>query len=204
MDSGYEEEEKEEEEEEEEEEDDHGKGNVIENDVDEDNVPPTRANRRIFNTEALQLSLSSGRYPEYLGIEGPSEIDNPVDCTPLDYFFKLWPRSLMDVIVKETNRYGLHHNSRWVEVHREELVTFFGIITMMGLQRLPRIKDYWSSRLSNCCDGAPLTKFMPIHRFWKIWSNLHVVDNSDPISRGGGFTQKFQPVLSVLTQHEKA
>ena len=39
-------------------------------------VVPNRHNRRVYNEEALQLSLGSGRYPEFLGIEGPQ---NPMD-----------------------------------------------------------------------------------------------------------------------------
>ena len=42
---------------------------ILELDDFDDCVEPTRERRRICNEEALQLSLSSGRYPEYVGIE---------------------------------------------------------------------------------------------------------------------------------------
>ena len=52
----------------------------------DDCVEPTRERRRICNEEALQLSLSSGHYPEYLGIEGPQDRNNLQTCNPLDYY----------------------------------------------------------------------------------------------------------------------
>ena len=60
---------------------------ILELDDSDDCVEPTRERRRICNEEALQLSLSSGRYPEYLGIEGPQDRNNPQTCNPLDLFF---------------------------------------------------------------------------------------------------------------------
>ena len=50
---------------------------ILELDDSDDYVELTRERRRICNEEALQLSLSSGRYPEYLGMEGPQDRNNP-------------------------------------------------------------------------------------------------------------------------------
>ena len=55
---------------------------ILEPDDSDNCVKPTRERRRICNDEALQLSLSSGRYPEYLGIEGPQDRNNPQTCNP--------------------------------------------------------------------------------------------------------------------------
>ena len=67
----------------------------------------------------------------------------------------------------------------------------------MGIHRLPRIRNYWSrDRLL----GVPsLHRYMSSARFWSLWSNLHVVDNtSTPASGGGGVSRKIKPVLDVL------
>ena len=96
------------------------------------------------NEEALQLSLSSGRYPEYLGIEGPQDRNNPQTCNPLDFLILLWPESLCD-LSRETNRYG-----------RSKLLTFLGLITVMGIKKLPTIENYWSASLNFCCEFLPL------------------------------------------------
>ena len=64
---------------------------ILELDDSDDCVEPTRECRRICNEEALQLSLSSGCYPEYLGIEGPQDRNNPQTCNPLEFFFYYGP-----------------------------------------------------------------------------------------------------------------
>ena len=60
---------------------------VLELDNSDDCVEPTRERRWICNEEALQLLLSSGCYPEYLGIEGPQDRNNPQTCNTLDFLF---------------------------------------------------------------------------------------------------------------------
>ena len=172
---------------------------ACDDDMDSDEcVIPTCKNRRIVNEEALHLSLNSGRYPEYLGSEGPRDRNNPEHYTPLDFLFQLWPVSLCDLIVEETNRYG-RGKSKWVDVSRDELLAFLGIVTLMGIKKLPRIRQYWSSSLNFCCTKPPLKLIMSHNRFWQIWSNLHVVDNSK-LSGREGLTRKFKPVLDVLSR----
>ena len=92
----------------------------------DDCVEPTHERRRIYNEEALQLSLSSGRYPEYLGIEGPQDRNNLQTCNPLDFLFLLWPESLCGLIVDETNRYG-RNKPNWLDIDRDALLAFLGL-----------------------------------------------------------------------------
>ena len=132
-----------------------------------------------------------------MGIEGPQDRNNPQTCNPLDFLFLLWPESLCDLIVDETNSYG-RSKPNWLDIDRDELLTFFGLITMMGIKKLPRIENYWSASLNFCCELPPLKRFMSSRRFWQIWSNLHVVDNST--LSGNGLTRKFKPILDVLSR----
>ena len=60
---------------------------ILEPDDSDNCVEPTRECRRICNEEALPLSLSSGCYPEYLGIEGPQDLNNPQTCNPMIFLF---------------------------------------------------------------------------------------------------------------------
>ena len=85
-----------------------------------------------------------------------------------------------------------------MDIDRDELLTFLGLITMIGIKKLPRIENYWSASLNFCCELPPLKRFMSSHRFWQIWSNLHVVDNST--LSGNGLTRKFKPILDVLSR----
>ena len=94
----------------------------------------------------------------------------------------------------ETNRYS-GCKAMWVDVDREELLSFFGLVTMMDTKRFLRLKNYWSKDFNFCCN-SPLRKVMSRTRFWQLWSNLHVVDNAQITSRG--LTSKIKPVLDVL------
>ena len=86
---------------------------------------PNCQNRRVCNEEELQLSLGSGHYPEFLGIEGPQ---NPMDTcmnSPMDNLLLLWPKFLSNLMVAKTNRYG-GCKAMWVDVDREEVLSFLG------------------------------------------------------------------------------
>ena len=60
-----------------------------------------------------------------MGIEGPQDCNNPQTCNPLDFLFLLWPESLCDLIVDETNSYG-RSKPNWLDIDRDELLTFLG------------------------------------------------------------------------------
>ena len=157
---------------------------------------PTLKRRKRASTRALSLSLKSGKYPEYLGYEGPYVFHDPNSYSPVDFLNLLWPDTLCDVIVEETNRYARdRHRAKWVDVDRAEMWTFLGICTLMGIHRLPRINDYWSR---DSLLGVPvLQEHMSLNRFWSLWSCFHVVDNSN-LPAFGGVSRKFKPVLDVL------
>ena len=132
-------EEKEEEEEEEEEEED-------EEEEEEEDLPCTSKRKKKASNYALSLSLQSGRYPEFKGIEGPSPIVDP-SVSPLEIVRLLWPNTLCELIAQETNRYAIVDCKlkNWSDVTAEELWAFLGIIVIMGIHRLPKIDNYWSS-----------------------------------------------------------
>ena len=82
-------------------------------------LAPTPKVLRLKSERALRLSLN---YGIYLGIEGPTEPKDP-QCTDWDeYLYMLWPQSLCDLIVAETNRYArLRKKGNWADVDREEM-----------------------------------------------------------------------------------
>ena len=167
LDSAAEEEEEEEEEDEEEEEEEE----------DLDGLPCMSKRKKKASNYALSLSLQSGRYPEFKGIEGPSPIVDP-SMSPLELVKLLWPNTLCELIAQETNRYAIVDRKfkNWSDVTAEELWAFLGIIVIMGIHRLPEIDNYWSS--DRFLGVEPVQKCMSRNRFWSIWSNIHLVDNS--------------------------
>jgi len=57
----------------------------------------------------------------------------------------VWPTSLCELIAVETNRYAKQNNCpKWVDVSTDEVWILLGIVVLMGIHRLPQIKDYWS------------------------------------------------------------
>ena len=159
-------------------------------------MAPTRKNRRLANDCALQLSLRSGRYPKSHGFTGPYVAMDPSQNNPLDYFELLWPQHLVDVIVVETNRYARQKRVKnWLDVSRDEILAFLGIILLMGINWVPKMSDYWSKdpKVNNSVMKAHMT----VKRFWAIWSNLHVVDNAT-LEPGHGLNAKLKAVVDTL------
>ena len=51
---------------------------------------------------------------------------------------------------------GRNKRTNWVDVSTDEIWTFLGIVILMGIHRLPRVKNYWStdSLLGGTCRTA--------------------------------------------------
>ena len=134
-----------------------------------DGVAPTPKRHKFAQDKALEASLGSGLYPR-----------NPApDLDPKDndaHLRLLWPKSVCELIALETDRYANQKGvTNCVSVSVSEVWSFLGIVILMGVRRLPRIRNYWSR---DCFLGiSALQECMSLSRFWALWSNLHVVDN---------------------------
>lgn len=170
-----------------------------ESELDElDGLAPTPKRRKLANSRALRLSLKTGCYPKYKGKQhqGATNRMDPDRHNALDYLNLFWTSPLTDTIVEETNRYARSQNRRgWKDVDGNDVWTFLGTILAMGIVREPRIENYWSE--DPLLESPVIQKHMSLHRFWSIWSSLHVVDNST-LSPGDGLSAKIKPVLDVL------
>uniref|UniRef100_A0A7I4Z0Z9 DDE_Tnp_1_7 domain-containing protein n=1 Tax=Haemonchus contortus TaxID=6289 RepID=A0A7I4Z0Z9_HAECO len=80
----------------------------------------------------------------------------------------------MDLIVRETNRYGIRQNEEFQETSADEMRKFIGLCLQMGLVKMPNLRDYWSSRP---CLGGQAGKIMRRTRFEELWKYLHLADN---------------------------
>ena len=103
-----------------------------------DGATPTPKRRRVERDTGLVASLSSGHYPVFLGMHGPSQDLNPKDSSPFDFLSLLWPASLCASIAMETNRYACQKRAQnWHDTGTPEIWTFLGVILLMGIKRLP-------------------------------------------------------------------
>ena len=91
-----------------------------------------------------------------------------------------------------------HQNNRpkWVDVSTDEVWIFLGIVILMGIHRLPQIKDYWS--MDSLLGVSAVQESMSLRRFWELWANLYLVDNETAPATGGPAC-KIQPLLDILT-----
>jgi len=116
------------------------------------------------------------------------------------YFFT---DEIIDIITKETNKYSfyileliknnLHPNKKLKqfkikEVTKEEIKIFIGLIILMGVLKLPELRDYWSK--DPFIATVPFRFFFGRDRFLYILRFLHVFDsntiqkeNKDPLIR---------------------
>ena len=73
-------------------------------------------------------------------------------------------------IVDKTNEYPAHKVPKWTSVSIEEMKAFIGIILLMGVIRLPRIKDYCFTLQT--CNLTFFHKVMSHNRFPQIFNVL--------------------------------
>lgn len=113
------------------------------------------------------------------------EIGN--EARELDVFKKLFNDEILNVIVRETNRYARQKLAgdaldKWQDVTLDEIKAFLGVSVVMGLNILPSISDYWSSNQFLGNEG--IQKVMTKNRYENISRFFHFSDSSVEPRRG--------------------
>ena len=67
--------------------------------------------KREAKAHSLPKSLYSGMYPEFTGIEGPTDDTELKDNSALDVLKLLWLSALCELIATETNHYAAQKNN---------------------------------------------------------------------------------------------
>ena len=133
---------------------------------------------------------------------GPSaEILEMEDHSPLALFLELFPKSHFENIVFQTNLYATQEGKNFKPVSLEEIYRFIAINLLMGIHKLPSIKDYWSS--SEMLQVPYISKQMGVRRFEWILGHLHLNDNSLQPKKGEKNFDKlyiFCPLLGSLSE----
>ncbi|EYC26340.1 hypothetical protein Y032_0010g1099 [Ancylostoma ceylanicum] len=152
-------------------------------DDDNDSSPDTWSDNVVHDSRTF--NSNSGKAPNILS-----------DCNhPIDFFFLFVNDDVLNLIVDETNRYGLTRNRAWVPTDVLEMKRFFGLCLQMGIVKLPNLRDYWSTR--PVFAGYPTgSKAMSRNRFEDILSNPHLVDNAS--FDGSGELYKVTPFIRLF------
>ena len=126
----------------------------------------------------------------------------PLPQDPLGLLSLFFDDSLISLIVDETNRYAtqaLQGTEKEWSTNAEEIKAYLGFMILMGVNKLPEIRDYWST--NEFLHYSPIADRITRDRFEQITRYLHFADNDTLPARGEeGFSrlQKVDPIISAL------
>ncbi len=128
------------------------------------------------------------------------------DADTLDYFRLLFPDSLFEHMVEQTNNYALYRQKRsgrsdalWHPTDIREMRAYVGLNILMGINQLPDYGMYWASDIF--IGNAGFKKTMTARRFEKLNQNLHLCDRESEPSKGElGYDglYKIRPLLDMV------
>ena len=127
----------------------------------------------------------------------------PSSRDPLEMFSHFFDDTLLGMIVHETNLFAAqslaaaNSNTTW-ETSIEELRAYLGFMLVMGVNRLPETRDYWSrdDKLHNTFIASRITR----DRFEEISRYLHFANNTTLPARDEPGYHRLQKVLPVITE----
>ncbi|KAJ8930925.1 hypothetical protein NQ314_016224 [Rhamnusium bicolor] len=108
---------------------------------------------------------------------------------PYDIYKQFLTNEILDKIVLETNRYASHLIQskplprrsllhKWTDTNRAEIEKLIGILMIMGINKLPQMRLYWSN--NDMYSNERIKNTMTRNRFDMLLRCLHFSDNSDP------------------------
>ena len=122
-----------------------------------------------------------------------------------EVFQLIFTETIVDYIVKETNRYaslvmGVSKFENWEKVNCDDLMAYFGIMIIMGLVDRPSLHDYWKKDPIFYC--PPIAERMARDRFLEIHRYLHFVDNHSITTPGKPGYDRLCKVRHILSMIE--
>ena len=118
----------------------------------------------------------------------------------LEMFSHFFDDNIISLIVRETNRFAAQvlgpASTEWM-TNAAEIKAYLGFMVVMGITRLPEIRDYWAmdTKMHNTFIASRITR----DRFEEITRYLHFVDNTILPSRDETGYHRLQKVMPVIT-----
>lgn len=114
--------------------------------------------------------------------------------SPLSYFYDFFNDDTIDLIVYQTNLYFMQSKGSELNLDRETVKGFIGVLLLMGIIKLPAVTDYWSKRFR----VDKIANVMSYRKFVRIKRYIHFADNDlkddDPY-------YKIRPVFEKVRQN---
>ncbi|XP_039613914.1 piggyBac transposable element-derived protein 4-like [Polypterus senegalus] len=130
----------------------------------------------------------------------------PEEADARDYFRLLFPDSLFEHIVLQTNSYALYRQRKngksdpnWRATDIREMQAYIGLNILMGINQLPDYGMYWATDIF--IGNAGFKKTMTARRFEKLNQNIQLCDREREPSRGQPSYDglyKIRPLLDVV------
>ena len=147
--------------------------------------------------------------PSHISVEPCTIPPGPQVSTsrdPLEMFLHFFDDDILSLIVRETNRFAAQclaaaNSSATWETNLAEIKAYLGFMVVMGVNRLPEIRDYWS--LDPMLNNAFISSRITRKRFEEISRYIHFVDNTTlPLRDEPGFhrLQKVMPIITALRE----
>ena len=139
----------------------------------------------------------------FSGETGPAV---PISSDPRELFSLFFDDEVIDLIVRETNVYAqqclVNATTTW-STTSDEIRAYIGFHILMGINRLPEIRDYWAK--DEKLHYTPIASRISRSRFEAINRYLHFADNMQlPSREEQGYNnrvQKVQPIITAMKQH---
>ena len=177
---------------------------VADTDSEDENVPlstlavPKSKKEWKWRKQFRKVNVEKCKFTEKgivnIDIEGPS---------PMQVFSKTVGLDGMLLLIKtESERYA-DQSGRMFQTSVEELRAFLGINILMGIHKLPKMRDYWS--VDEGLGNPLIQKAMTRDRFLDILQNLHFADNLQQLppkeSEKYDRAWKLRPLFVHLLKH---
>jgi len=135
----------------------------------------------VTNVSESTSGLPPRELPAFTQPTGPAPRTTR-EKTPLKMFNLLVTDPIFEAILEQTRLSAIQKGDESFDISKEELFAFIGINVAMGIVRLPRVHDYWSTSPIFCLPWFPA--IMSRDRFFKISRYLHLVDGTKQKKKG--------------------
>ena len=120
------------------------------------------------------------------------------ELDPMGHYKRFMNNELLDKIADESNKYAIQSNpSSLLNITRNELEQFFGILYVMSLVNMPSTRLYWSSEFNY----DKVASVMTINQFEKIKKFLHCQHN---LSRPKNISDRLYKIRPVVDHMKKS
>lgn len=114
---------------------------------------------------------------------------------PIDFYQLFIDDELIQLVVDETNRYAEEQNANWSQTNIFEMKKFITLCLQMGIVRLPKLRDYWSTDLvfgkqSIGSNVMPRIRFENLTKYIHFTNNF-IADNSNILYKISNFVDIF-------------